>query len=181
MSNISFQGLWCVNKCTLPKNYQIHLFCPDLYFMFWKFAVHRRPEYMTKMILSYTSVIQASSSPLTFSATHECINNTKKTNRLSWGLYSWKYRREVLIKKPHADCRHSIRLVVWTLWPRHLPLAGASVTSCKKISRSSRNTSNAKSSTIIILLRHGKYLDRNFTPIWKERTVTWRERRKKEG
>ena len=70
-------------------------------------------------------------------------------------LYSWKCTRE-MIKKPHVVCRHSIWLMALTLWPRHLPPAGTSVTSCKKTSRSSRSASTAESSTVLIWLRYSK-------------------------
>ena len=61
-----------------------------------------------------------------------------------------------MIKKPHVVCRHSVWLMVWTLWPRHLPLAGTSVTSCKKTSRCSRSTPTAESSRVLIWLRYSK-------------------------
>ena len=61
-----------------------------------------------------------------------------------------------MIKKPHVVCRHSVWLMVWTLWPRHLPLAGTSVTSCKKTFRCSRSTPTAESSRVLIWLRYSK-------------------------
>ena len=82
---------------------------------------------------------------------HKQCTHTKSFKK----LYSWKYTRE-MIKKPHVVCRHSIWLMVLTLWPRHLPPAGTSVTSCKKTSRSSKSTSTAESSTILIWLRYSK-------------------------
>ena len=96
----------------------------------------------------------ASSSPLTFYGIHENINNAHTQNHLRNFILESVTRE--MIKKPHVVCRHSIWLMALTLWPRHLPPAGTSVTSCKKTSRSSRSASTAESSTVIIWLRYSK-------------------------
>lgn len=131
------------------KNGQIHLFWSGLYLCFRSLLciLGQHTQHGKGRLVLYISNT-SKLSPLAFYGTQECINNTKKKS-LSWGIYSWMYIKEGLMKKPHVDYRHSIWLVVWTLWPRHLPPAGTSVTSCKKISRSSRATSRAESSTIL--------------------------------
>ena len=94
----------------------------------------------------------ASSSPLTFYGIHENINNAHTQNHLR--NFILESVQEKWLRNPM--CRHRTWLMALTLWPRHLPPAGASVTSCKKTSRSSRSASTAESSTVLIWLRYSK-------------------------